>query len=102
MAVAGRVLFQVILVVFFGPVEVLQGKEFDGKRLAEGGGAAVQRGGDPGNLVFCHEIDTGTVAGAFVLTLLVEAERVDGIQEEFRQAFFRNDFRILWQVTRFG
>ena len=101
-AVAGGVLFQVVLVVFLGAVEVLQGKELHGEGLAEGGGAAVQGGGDSGHLGLGHEIDAGAVAGAFVLALLVEAERVDGPQEQLRQALFRNDVRIVLQVNRFG
>ena len=101
-AVAGGVLFQVVLVVFFGAVEVLKGQEFDGEGRSEGGGAAVQCRPDAGNLVFRYEIDARAVARAFVLALFVEAERVDGLEEEIRQAFLRDDGGIILQMNRFG
>ena len=101
-AVAGGVLFQIVLVVLFGPVEVLQGKEFDSEGLAQGGGAAVQGGADTGNLVVSHEIDACAVAGAFVFALFVEAERVDGPEEKVRQVFLRDYIRIILQMNRFG
>ena len=101
MAVASGVLVQVVLVVFLGTVEVLQRKEFHGEGLTERAGRAVERPADAGDLVLRHEVHAGAVARPFVFALLVQAQGVDGLQEQVREPLLRDDIRIILKMNRF-
>lgn len=81
MAVAAGILVEVVLVVLFGFVETAEGLELDGGFPA---GLFLERAQNFLNhfpIIIVIIIDACAVPCAFVLTLFVQAERVDHIQE---------------------
>ena len=83
MAVAVRVLVQVLLVLVFRRVEVLQRQQFGGKFSgAESGRGRPEYGFQLGPVGGIGIIDAGAVARAFVFALFIQAQRVDYTEEQ--------------------
>ncbi len=79
-AVAVGVVDEVVLVVFFGRVEVGEGFHFHAEGLGVVGGFLVEGEADEGEVVGCGVVDAGAVACAVVVALAVEAGGVDGFE----------------------
>lgn len=88
--------------VLIGFVEAAEGLELDGGFLA---GLFLERSQNFLNhfpIIIVIVIYAGAVSCAFVLTLFVQAERVDHLQEQAHELFQRDILGIITDVDAFG
>ena len=73
-------LYQIVLMPLFCLEEVSEGLQFYGKRLPQPGGDPLERCLKHGQVGRIRIVDAGTVTGAFVVPLTVQAQRVDNTE----------------------
>ena len=102
MAVAVGVFVEVVLMVVFCGIEVLQGLFFHGQGLLV---FALLLGidlVDEGQVGSIGEIDSRAILRAAVVTLLVDAERVYGLEIESQQELQADHLRVILDAHGFG
>ena len=102
MAVALRVLVQVVLVIVFRAVEILQRSHLNDNRRFRLALNLVEDTADLGQISGIGVIDACAIAGSFVFSLLVERGRVDGLEEHPEQEPESDPFRVVLDVYGFG
>lgn len=85
MAIAGRILVEIILVVFLSRVEILQGQVLNGKLAMNLLLLLLEGFSDNGLVLFVHIIDAGAILCATVVALPVDAGRVDRLEIHFQK-----------------
>jgi len=100
MAVAVGILVKVILMILFGSIEVLQWHFLHHQGLLMVLLLAGIHLFDNGQIRFVGIVDASPVAGAFVVTLLVETRRVDGLEEHPEQELQADHIGIVLDMYR--
>ena len=100
MAVAIGILIKVILMILFCSIEVLQWHFLHHQGLLIVLLLAGIHLFDNGQIRFVGIVDAGPVAGAFVVTLLVETRRVDGLEEHPEQELQADHIGIVLDMYR--
>lgn len=101
-AVTSGILVEIILMVLLGSEEILQGEFFNGKGLA---GRFLNVAVNLINHLDIRRIgikDAGTVLRSFILALLVQAERIDGLEVQFQQQLKGDHIGIVLDLDRLG
>ena len=86
MTVGAGVLFEIVLVLLFGAVEILQRPDLHGERLLELASYPVVDALYGRKVAAVGVPDAGAVAGAAVVALAVDADRVDGPEIDLKYA----------------
>ena len=103
MTVPAGVLIQIVLVIFVGGVEAVQRLEFDGQfRNSESGSDSRENNLQHSAVLIIIIICTRAEARAFVLALLVQAERVDNFEEQLGKPLQTHSRRVIDYMHALG
>ena len=107
MAVAVRMLFQILLMLLFCAVKVHDRPRLYGDRLFQPLLQATKRIADHSDFpvrpaALCHIVNARTILPADIVSLAVLRRRVDGLVKQFQQFFERQNLRIVDDMHGFG